>query len=97
MSNGEEIRVRAWMKPLSTLMKPLRSVDLETGDEAGALVERSDVCSVPAAAVVGEAMTALVVADALLEKCGGDSLEEMLAALESHRERSGNLFPTRDV
>jgi chorismate synthase len=97
VSNGEEIRVRAHMKPLSTLMKPLRSVDLETGREAGALVERSDVCSVPAAAVVGEAMTALVVADALLEKCGGDSLEEMLAALEAHRERAGNLFPTRGV
>ena len=62
------------MKPISTLMKPLRSVDLTTHDEAAAAIERSDVCAVPAAAVVGEAMVALVLADALVEKFGGDSM-----------------------
>ena len=61
------------MKPISTLMKPLRSVDLETMTESPAAIERSDVCAVPAAAVVGEAMVALVLADALLESFGGDS------------------------
>jgi len=95
VSNGGEIRLRAWMKPLATLMRPLRSIDLETGAEARALVERSDICSVPAAAVVGEVMTALVLADALLEKFGGDSMEELLSALESHRRRVGELFPSR--
>jgi len=65
------------MKPLSTLMKPLRSVDLTDMREAPATVERSDVCAVPAAAVVGEAMVSLVMADAFLEKFGGDSLGEI--------------------
>jgi chorismate synthase len=78
VTNGEDLRVSAWMKPISTLMKPLRSVDLTTMAESGAAIERSDVCAVPAAAVVGEAMVALVLADALLEKFGGDSV----AALE---------------
>ena len=68
VTNGEDLRVSAWMKPISTLMKPLRSVDLTTMAEAPAAIERSDVCAVPAAAVVGEAMVALVLADALLEK-----------------------------
>ena len=63
------------MKPISTLMKPLRSVDLTTLTESGAAIERSDVCAVPAAAVVGEAMVALTLADALVEKFGGDSVE----------------------
>ena len=62
------------MKPISTLMKPLRSVDLATMTESPAAIERSDVCAVPAAAVVGEAMVALVLADALLERFGGDSV-----------------------
>ena len=62
------------MKPIATLMKPLRSVDLTTLEEAPAAIERSDVCAVPAAAVVGEAMVALVLADAVLEKFGGDSI-----------------------
>ena len=60
------------MKPISTLMKPLRSVDLTTMTESPAAIERSDVCAVPAAAVVGEAMVALVLADALVERFGGD-------------------------
>ena len=72
VTNGEDVRVTAYMKPISTLMKPLRSVDLTTMTEAPAAIERSDVCAVPAAAVVGEAMVALVLADALLEKFGGD-------------------------
>src|SRR6185436_2618790 len=65
VTNGEDLRVSAYMKPISTLMKPLRSVDLTTMSESPAAIERSDVCAVPAAAVVGEAMVALVLADAL--------------------------------
>jgi len=71
------------MKPISTLMKPLRSVDLTTMGEASAAIERSDVCAVPAAAVVGEAMVALVLADALTEKFGGDSVAELLQAMRA--------------
>ena len=77
VTNGEDVRVSAYMKPISTLMKPLRSVDLQTMTESPAAIERSDVCAVPAAAVVGEAMVALVLADALLERFGGDSLASM--------------------
>ena len=77
VTNGEDLRVSAWMKPISTLMKPLRSVDLTTMGDAAAAIERSDVCAVPAAAVVGEAMVALVLADALTEKFGGDSVAEL--------------------
>jgi len=69
--------VTGFMKPIATLMKPLRSVDLNTLDDAPAAIERSDVCAVPAAAVVGEAMIAFVLADAFLEKLGGDSVEEI--------------------
>ena len=72
------------MKPISTLRKRLPSVDLRDGSEADAAVERSDVCAVPAAAVVGEAMAALVVADALIEKFGGDSLSEMRRNFEGY-------------
>ncbi len=77
VTNGEEIRVTGYMKPIATLMKPLRSVDLTTLEPSLAAIERSDVCAVTAAAVVGEAMVALVVADAWLEKFGGDSLAEI--------------------
>jgi chorismate synthase len=80
ITNGEDVRVTAYMKPISTLMQPLRSVDLATMAGATAAVERSDVCAVPAAAVVGEAMVAIVLADALLERFGGDSV----AALDRH-------------
>ena len=83
VTNGEDLRVSAWMKPISTLMKPLRSVDLSTMAESPAAIERSDVCAVPAAAVVGEAMVALVLADALVEKFGGDSIAELSRALEA--------------
>jgi chorismate synthase len=82
VTNGEDLRVSAWMKPIATLMKPLRSVDLTTLTESGAAIERSDVCAVPAAAVVGEAMVALTLADALMEKFGGDSIDEMKGAVE---------------
>jgi chorismate synthase len=77
VTNGEDVRVTGFMKPIATLMKPLRSVDMRTLDEAPAAIERSDVCAVPAAAVVGEAMVAFVLADAFLEKFGGDSIEEI--------------------
>jgi len=77
MSNGQPIVVRAAMKPIPTTLTPLRSVDLATGEPTTTQYQRSDVCAVPAASVVGEAMVAWVLADALLEKCGGDSLTEM--------------------
>jgi chorismate synthase len=80
VTNGEDIRATAWMKPISTLMKPLRSVDLTTMTEAAATIERSDVCAVPAAAVVGEAVVALVLADAFLERFGGDTVDDVEAA-----------------
>ncbi len=83
VTNGEELRVTGFMKPISTLMKPLRSVDLTTLEEAPAAIERSDVCAVPAAAVVGEAMVALVLADALLDRFGGDSLTDLRARVEA--------------
>jgi chorismate synthase len=81
VTNGEDLRLSGWMKPISTLMKPLRSIDLTTMEPAGAAIERSDVCAVPAAAVVGEAMVAFVLADALLEKFGGDSMPALDRAL----------------
>jgi chorismate synthase len=77
MSNGQPVVVRAAMKPIPTTLTPLRSVDLATGEPATTQYQRSDVCAVPAASVVGEAMVAWVLADALLEKLGGDSLSEM--------------------
>ena len=76
ITNGQDIVVRGFLKPISTLRRPLESVDLETREPAKAAYERSDVCVVPAAGVVGEAMTAIVLAQALLEKFGGDSLAE---------------------
>ena len=84
VTTGEPLVIRAAMKPISTLRKRLPSVDLRDGSVADAAVERSDVCSVPAAAVVGEAMAALVVADALIEKFGGDSLSEMRRNYEGY-------------
>lgn len=87
MTNGEPLTVRVAMKPLSTLMRPLKSVDLDTGAPAAAVRERSDVTAVPAAGVVGEAMVAIVLADAMCEKFGGDSLSEMCANYESYLDR----------
>ncbi|GAB4416487.1 MAG: chorismate synthase [Thermodesulfovibrionales bacterium] len=77
MTNGMPITIKAAMKPIPTLKKPLRSVDIITKEPIEAAYERSDVCAVPAASVIGEAMTALIVADAFLEKCGGDSMEDV--------------------
>jgi chorismate synthase len=77
MTNGMPVVVRAAMKPIPTTVTPLRSVDLATGEPAETAYQRSDICAVPAASIVGEAMVAWVLADALLEKLGGDSLEEM--------------------
>jgi chorismate synthase len=85
ISTGEEIVVRCAVKPIPTLAHPLPSVDLETGAEVLAHYERSDVCVVPAAGVVAEAMVAIVLADAWLEKFGGDSLEELRASVQRHR------------
>ena len=79
------LRARAVVKPIPTLLMPLRSIDLKTKEPESASVERSDTCVVPAAGVVGEAMVAWVAADALLEKLGGDSLSEFLGHLSASR------------
>lgn len=86
MSTGDVLRVRAAMKPIATVPKALRTVDTSTGEDATAHHQRSDVCAVPAAGVVAEAMTALVLAEAVLEKFGGDSVEETRRNLESYLE-----------
>jgi chorismate synthase len=83
MSNGAVLRVHAAMKPLSTLPRPLRTVDIDTGEPAEAITQRTDVCAVPAGAVVGEAMVAFVLADAALEKFGGDSVFETRRNLDA--------------
>ncbi len=84
VTTGEPLVVRAAMKPISTLRKRLPSIDMRDGSSADAAVERSDVCAVPAAAVVGEAMVALVLADAFLEKFGGDAVSEVRRNFESY-------------
>jgi chorismate synthase len=92
MSNGEALVARAFMKPLSMLRKPLRSWDYGAGKSEAAFFERSDVTAVPSAAVVGEAMLALVLADALLEKTGGDSVKEVRRALSALRRDVARRF-----
>jgi len=87
ITNGEEVRIRGHLKPLSTLRRPLRSVDIDTKREESAAFERSDITAVPAAGVIGEAMVALVLASAMREKFGGDSLGEMRRNLEAYREQ----------
>ncbi len=84
MSNGEILRVRAAMKPISTVPKALDTIDVSTGEAAKAINQRSDVCAVPAAGVVAEAMVALVLAEAVLEKFGGDSVTETRRNFESY-------------
>lgn len=84
MSTGETLRVRAAMKPISTIPRALRTVDVATGEVAPAINQRSDVCAVPAAGVVAEAMVLLVLADAMLEKFGGDSLPEARRNLDGY-------------
>jgi chorismate synthase len=87
ITTGQELRIQAAMKPLSTLMKPLQSVDVKTKEAVEAVVERSDVTSVPAAAVVGEAMLAMVLTDAILEKFSSDSIAELLAAIDFYKNQ----------
>ncbi len=94
VTNGQDIRVTGFMKPIATLMTPLRSVDLTTLKDAPAAIERSDVCAVPAAAVVGEAMVAFVLADAFLEKFGGDSIEEIRRHFEATADQVRRRFLT---
>jgi chorismate synthase len=89
MTNGEPLVVRGALKPISTLTKPLRSVDTETLEPAQALRERTDSTVVPAAGVVAEAMVALVLAAGYREKFGGDHIDDALAALAAYRERVG--------
>ena len=87
ITNGEDVVVRGYLKPISTLRRPLASVDLETKQPVKAAYERSDVCVVPAAGVIGEAMVALVVAAAAREKFGGDTLEEALRSFRAYTEQ----------
>lgn len=84
ITNGEELRVRGYMKPISTLRKPLRSVDIDSKSEDLAAFERSDITAVPAAGVIGEAMLAAVLANAMREKFGGDSIDEMRRNFDSY-------------
>jgi len=101
MSNGDDIRIRAAMKPIPTLMKPLRSIELESKKAFKASVERSDVCAVPAAGVVGEAVIAFEIATAMIEKFGGDSIDEMKKNYDSYqgylRERMGVVSETGEM
>lgn len=90
ITNGEELRIRGYMKPLSTLKTPLHSVDIDTKKEDLAAFERSDITALPAAGVVGEAMLAIVLANAMREKFGGDSLGEMKANFESYQKSLRN-------
>jgi chorismate synthase len=95
VTNGEDLRVSGWMKPISTLMKPLRSVDLTTMQESPAAIERSDVCAVTAAGVVGEAMVALTLADALVDRFGGDSIADLVRAVAAADEAVRSRFQSR--
>jgi chorismate synthase len=87
ITNGEELRVRGHLKPISTLRRALRSVDIDTKEEESAAFERSDITAVPAAGVIGEAMVALVLAGAMREKFGGDSIGEMRRNFDGYREQ----------
>src|SRR3712207_8389856 len=89
MTTGEPVVARAALKPLPTLTRPLRSVDIETLEPAQALRERTDSCVVPAGAVVGEAMVAFVLASAYRDKFGGDHIDDVREAVERYEERIG--------
>jgi chorismate synthase len=93
VTNGEEVRVTVHMKPISTLRQPLPSVDVSTGETVDAVVQRGDTCAVPAGSVIGEAMMAVVLADASLEKFGGDSLEELSRNLDGYRRQLQDVGP----
>ncbi|MGD2059855.1 MAG: chorismate synthase [Acidimicrobiia bacterium] len=87
MSNGQPIRVRGAMKPISTLMQPLKTVDMSTGEADQAVRERSDVCAVPAAGVVGEQMVSFVLANEFSRKFGGDTVDDLVSSLRAYRNR----------
>jgi chorismate synthase len=87
ITNGEELRIRGYLKPIATLKKPLRSVDIDSKEESLATFERSDVTAVPAAGVIGEAMVAIILANSMREKFGGDSLEEMKRNFDSYLQQ----------
>jgi chorismate synthase len=89
MTTGEPLIIQGALKPIPTLTKPLRSVDIDTKEPAQALRERTDSCTVPAAGVVGEAMLAIVLASAYREKFGGDHIEDVRAAVRAYAERIG--------
>ena len=91
MTNGEPVVVSAAMKPISTIAKALRTVDISTGEETRAFKERADSCAVPAAAVIGESMVAIVLAEAFLEKFGADNMTDIRAAYDSYTARIGAL------
>ena len=97
MTNGEVVRVRAGMKPISTVPRALQTIDTSTGDAATAHHQRSDVCAVPAAGVVVEAMVALVIADAVLEKFGGDSVAETKRNLDAYLDNIPEVLKSRIV
>ena len=95
MTNGAPLRVRAAMKPISTVPRALSTVDMATGEEAVAIHQRSDVCAVPAAGVVAETMVALVVAQAALDKFGGDSIAETVSNIKSYISTTSARLPPR--
>lgn len=97
MSTGTLLRVRAGMKPIATVPRALRTIDVSTGDETTAHHQRSDVCAVPASGVVAEAMVALVLADAVLEKFGGDSLPETRRNLAAYRDAIPETLHTANI
>lgn len=92
MTNGEPLVLRAAMKPIPTLVRPLATIDTETLEPTVAFKERADTCAVPAASVVGEAVVALVLADAMLDKFGSDSMEDIERGVEGYRQRIGRLW-----
>lgn len=92
MTNGEPLQLRVAMKPISTLMNPLQSVNLDSMEEERSHIERSDVCAAPACGVIAEAVIAPVLMNAMLEKFGGDSLEEIAARLNQHRTELNKVF-----
>ena len=93
MTNGEPLVIRVGMKPISTLMRPLGTVDVATGESAQAVAERSDVTAVPAMGVIAEAMLAYVVADAIIEKFGGDSIGETMRNHDAYLSHIGSDQP----
>ena len=97
ITSGEPLLIRAAMKPIGTTLQGLASIDLATGQIAKTIYERSDICAVPRAAVVAEAMVAFVIADALIEKLGGDSLEEMMPRFRSLRRSKLDELPMDNV